>query len=145
MPLTLWATVGLPGCGKTTWAKAKRTEIRDAGGEVVLFSRDDFRAMMDGGFVGTELYERRVTAAINASVRAVLAWGVSVIIHDTNLPQKAQDHWEHLAGVQGAAFNLVDFRGIPLPTCIERDAARPDPVGEKVIRNMSRRYQVWPE
>src|SRR5690606_5077486 len=76
-------TVGLPGSGKSTWAKQWVAEDPARRARV---NRDDLRAMLRGQLVwGDRDLEAQVTVAQRATVAALLADGVSVVVDDTNL------------------------------------------------------------
>jgi predicted kinase len=137
---TLVITRGLPGCGKTTRARAW---VAEDPAHRVRVNRDDCRTMMHGGRLGTEAQERQVTAAEQAAVAAVLTQGWDVIADDTSLPDAAVARWADLAAQCGATLEIWDMRpgqpdGVPLETCIARDAARveDEQVGKDVIREM---------
>lgn len=136
---TLFITRGLPGSGKSTWARQQPGAVR--------VNRDDLRLMMHGGFSGEgylekgEGYlEKQVTAVQRASVAALLKEGVSVICDDTNLRGKVVRELAELALAVGATPELVDFTHVPLEVCIERDAQRQESVGAEVIQRMYDRY-----
>jgi predicted kinase len=129
---TLFITRGLPGSGKSTWARQQQGAVR--------VNRDDLRLMMHGGFTGEGYREKQVTAVQRASVEALLTMGVSVICDDTNLRGKVVRELAELALAAGATPELVDFTHVPIEVCIERDAARPESVGAEVIQRMYDRY-----
>jgi predicted kinase len=128
---TLTITRGLPGSGKTTWAKQQRG---------VRVNRDDLRLMLHGGRMGAGWAEVQVTIAQRAQIDALLRAGVDVICDDTNLRGRVVRELAELGISAGASVKLEDFTGVPVDVCVERDAARPDPVGEEVIRSMYARY-----
>jgi predicted kinase len=129
---TLTLTRGLPGSGKTTWAKQQRGAVR--------VNRDDLRVMLHGGRTGHGWAEVQVTVAQHAQVDALLRAGVNVICDDTNLRSATVRELAELGFAAGASVKLEDFTGVPVDVCIERDAGRPDPVGEEAIRSMHARY-----
>ncbi len=131
---TLTITRGLPGSGKSTWA---RTQTRAA-----RLNRDEFRLMMHGGPVAAGWSERQVTLAQRAAAEALLRAGTDVVCDDTNLRSRVVREFAQLAAACDARFEVRDFTGVPLEVCIARDAARsgPDHVGEQVIRSMYQRY-----
>jgi predicted kinase len=129
---TLTITRGLPGSGKTTWAKAQRDAVR--------VNRDDLRRMLHGGLTGQGWAEVQVTVAQRAAVEALLRADVNVICDDTNLRARIVRELAELGVSCGASVVLEDFTGVPLEVCVARDAARAEPVGEEVIRSMHARY-----
>jgi|KBSSwiStaDraftv2_1062776.scaffolds.fasta_scaffold258128_2 predicted kinase len=131
---TLTITRGLPGSGKTTWAKAQPRSVR--------VNRDELRRMMHGGWTGDSPEEMQVTVAHRAAIEALLRKGIDVICDDTNLRARVVRELAELAEECGASVLLKDFTHVSLETCLERDAARAEGerVGEAVIRRMYERY-----
>jgi predicted kinase len=136
---TLTITRGLPGSGKTTWA---RTYIETEAFRAARVNRDDLRRSLHGGLIGTNWAERQVTLAQHAAVAALLRGGVDVICDDTNLPARMVRELAELARDCDAGFTVRDFTDVPVEVCLERDAARPEAerVGADVIRSMYQRY-----
>lgn len=144
---TLYLTVGLPGSGKSTYAK--RWVALDPSTRFRL-NRDCFRDMGRPGCY-TPGAEIAVTVAIHGAARDLLLTGYDVICDDTNLRPEVVDEWRSLAIDAGADMEVVDFTLVPVDVCIERDAGRPDRgypptrwdgarVGAEVIRGMAGRY-----
>jgi predicted kinase len=131
---TLTITRGLPGSGKTTWA-------RQQGGHVRV-NRDELRRMLHGGPLHTGWAEIQVTLAQRAAVEALLRAGLNVICDDTNLRARVVRDLADLARLVGAGVVVHDFTDVPVDECVTRDALRPEGerVGEEVIREMWRRY-----
>jgi predicted kinase len=131
---TLTITRGLPGSGKTTWARKQRGAVR--------VNRDDLRRMLHGGMVGLGWAEVQVTIAQRSLVEALLRAGLNVICDDTNLQTRYVKELGALAAACGATFVVRDFTDVPVEECVARDAARepPERVGEAAIRAMSKRY-----
>ncbi|MEU4703375.1 AAA family ATPase [Nonomuraea dietziae] len=134
---TLIATRGLQGSGKSTWARAWVAE--DIGGRARV-NKDDLRAMVHDSIHITGVTEQRINTARDAAITSLLRAGLDVVCDDTNLPQRVIRDLATLAAKEGAGFEVRDFTGVPLEVCIERDAARPRPVGEKVIRATHDRF-----
>jgi len=133
--LRVTMTKGLPASGKTTWAM---TQIKRSNGTLKRVSKDDLRAMLDGGkWSGAN--EKFILTARDRLILAALEAGHSVLVDDTNLAEKHRLHIQEL--VRGKAEVVVqDFTDVPLETCLERDRERPNSVGERVIRRMYRDY-----
>jgi predicted kinase len=136
-------TRGLPASGKSTWA---RQWVADDTAHRAEINRDMFRLMMHGGYADAEA---QVTAAHNAAIAALLSRGVSVVCSDTNLPQRVARELARVAARAKASVIVHDLTGVPLETCLARNAARTDkePVPEDRIREMHSRYvagRPWP-
>lgn len=130
MPILL-ITRGLPGSGKTTYAKRL---------PYVRVNRDDIRILLHGGYVGTWEAEQEVSQHQQDAVWSLLQSGLSVVVDDTNLRLKHARAWATMAARAGADFSCVDFLDVPIDVCIARDATREKPVGEDVILGMAARY-----
>ncbi|GAA4248313.1 hypothetical protein GCM10022255_027810 [Dactylosporangium darangshiense] len=135
---SLTITRGLPGSGKTTWAKQQPRLVR--------VNRDDLRRMLHGGLVADPQLrgraEKEVTAAHHAAVEGLLRAGAHVVCDDTNLRGRVVREFAELAAKCGAHFAVRDFTDVPVEECIRRDALRDGDgrVGEDVIRSMYQRY-----
>jgi predicted kinase len=132
-------TKGLPGSGKSTWAKAQVDKYPD---RFKRINKDDLRDMLHAG-KHTKANERMVERARDALIMAALESGYDVIIDDTNL---APRHFEHIRDlVQDIAkVSIQDFTDVPIAECIKRDLKRNRSVGEKVIREMYNRHLLVP-
>jgi predicted kinase len=131
----LLITRGLPGSGKTTFARTLQPRV-------TRVSRDDLRIMLHGRIMLTNWAEAQVTAVQREMVETLLRRGADVIVDDTNLRGKAVREWGKLAERCGAAFEVHDFTDVPLDECIRRDGDRPEGVrvGADAIRQMHDRY-----
>ncbi|MFI6939942.1 AAA family ATPase [Streptomyces sp. NPDC050418] len=134
---TLHVTRGLPGSGKTTWARAWTAENRAVRARV---NRDDLRAMLDSGEHIKGVTEKRVMAVRDATILDLLHRGYDVVCDDTNLPQRVARDLARLANRAGAELQVHDFTHVPLDVCVERDAARERTVGEATIRGLHLRF-----
>jgi predicted kinase len=138
----LWITRGLPASGKSTWAR-KQLATRTLG-EIVRLNRDDLRRMALDPSYRQPVYaaERRISAARDAALGALLGSGCDVIVDDTNLRAKFVRELMAVAAKAGAEVEVVDFLDVPLGECVRRDQER-DPmerVGWQVIHDMHSRY-----
>jgi len=123
-------TRGLPGCGKTTWAKA---QVLDFPSRFRRVSKDDLRAMLDSG-KWSKHNEKFVLQIRDTIIIRTLQEGKHVIVDDTNLHPKHEAHIKEL--VKGMATVEVKHFETTLEECILRDKLRPNSVGEDVIRDM---------
>lgn len=128
-------TKGLPGSGKTTWAK-HAFEVEP---NTVLVCKDDLRAMLFNS-AWTRDREKYVLQVRDFIVSSALANGKNVIVHDTNLAPKHEERLKQLANEAKAKFEIGDFTDVPVEECIKNDLKRFNSVGEKVIRDMYRDF-----
>jgi predicted kinase len=146
----LIATRGLPGSGKSTWARtyAAAEHIR-TGRPVPVFSRDAFRDLIGVNQHGDHHGERAVTAAIEAAVTASLRQGLDVIVDAVHLRSPLLRSWVDLAANLGVQFRVQDFTDVPLDECLRRNALRPArvpgrcdgaAVPEDVIRTLHHKF-----
>lgn len=127
---------GLPGSGKTTWAKAQKNAWR--------VNRDDIRAQYTGVWdYNDRQMENLVTTLQSERIKELLEKDCHVIVDDVNLD------WTHVQLLIRLATSMrsrtvvvqvKEFLHVPVLVCIARDAQRPNPVGEDVIRGMYRKY-----
>jgi predicted kinase len=128
-------TIGIPGSGKSTWAR----QYADEHNGTVIVERDQIREELTGD-IRNHSREGYVSALAEQRTRAALMeWGFNVIVADTNLHRKYRRRWANVADQCGAVYREVVI-DTPLEVCIERDAARDQPVGEQVIRIMHEKF-----
>ena len=134
---TLYMVKGLPGSGKSTWAKAK---VKSASYEQLKrVNKDELRAMLDCGH-SSPLHEKFVLNVRNNIIASALNAGISIIVDDTNLAPKHEETLTALSVKHGAKFEIVDLTHVSLDECIARDKKRANYVGEDVIRKMHKDY-----
>ncbi len=138
---TLVITRGLPGSGKSTWARAW---VQD-GPRRARVNRDDLRENLFGAARGLDFAaEQAVSTAQRSSAEALLRAGWDVVVDDTHLRTKYARAWADLAAGAGAGFEVRDFTDVPVEVCVQRDADREAAggrgVGADVIRDMHRRF-----
>ena len=143
---------GIQGSGKSTWAKdwvAKNPEHR------IRINNDDLRNMLGPYWIPSRedlVSNTKKEIALNA-----MRFGHDIVVDNMNLNPKEVKFWQDLVYshnnhitnpnvVQPAWVQWeyeIEFKDffIPLEECIRRDAARPNPIGEKVIRDTWRKYK----
>lgn len=130
---TLTITRGLPGSGKSTWARAQ------PGWRV---NRDDLRAMVYAGPWphGDRDAEEALTQAQHAAIAGLLKAGIDVTCDDTNLRDEVVADLSRLASRAGALLFVHDLRHVHAEVRVLRDARRPEAerVGAARIRQMAR-------
>jgi len=120
---------GLPGCGKSTYAKSLIGWKR--------VNKDDLRKMIDDD-VWSKSNEKQIKIIEEDIVSFYLRNGFNVVIDDTNFAY--EEYWRSFAKLQNAEFE-VKFFDVPLMECIERDSKRGEKsVGSKVIMKMYNQY-----
>ena len=139
---TLTITRGLPGSGKTTWAKA--WAYNQSAPKPVRVNRDDTRFLLYGEYSGlTYQQENEVTRIQQGQASLLLAGGFDVIIDDTNLSAKTVKGWQKIAQTNNAQFANVDFPMDP-SICKMRVAERVRAGGrfvpDEVVDKMNQRY-----
>jgi predicted kinase len=135
--LTLHYTYGLPGSGKTTFA---RDFIKKSKRPITRVNRDDLRMMLYGSYWGKGVNEDVVTLVQHGIIKDALAREHDVFCDDTNLSPRAQNGLLARAREYKAEFVRHDLSDVPPWTCIENDGKRDRQVGAKVIWDMWERY-----
>lgn len=126
---------GLPGSGKSTWA----AQYLARHPRTARINRDTLREMLHGG-AWSAGNESLIVRARDVLITQALMLGWSVVVDDTNLQDYHLVAIRTLASVFGAGVEIVTM-DTPLEECIRRDALRPQPVGEVVIRQMAERWR----
>lgn len=132
-------TRGLPASGKSTWSKE---QVAKGNGKVKRVNKDDLREMVDGG-IWSRANEQLILDVRNAMIRIWLLDGVeTIIVDDTNFEER---HFECIKNIAESCnpapvVEYKDFLDVSLDECLHRDSLRAKPVGEKVIKDMHRRY-----
>lgn len=135
---TIHLTRGLPASGKTTFA---RQLVEQSGGRVRRVNLDELRAMLDfndGSVRRGPGHEDTVLAVQDQAVLAAVHGGFDVVVDNTHIPARIPNRLKRVVAGR-ARFEVHDFTHVPVEECLRRDAARPRPVGERVIRSMAER------
>lgn len=110
---------GLPASGKSTRA----LELAQRG--YVRVCRDDLRMMLTGTYSGlTQAQEGQVTVAEEATVRAALKAGESVVVDAMHLRPRYVRKWAKVALEYGAEFHILDAPHITIEESVGRNAGR---------------------
>lgn len=137
----LFITRGLPGCGKSTFAKSWVNEHPE---KRVRVNLDMLRETIQPGRTekGKIPAERPLIKARNEMIKSFLKQGLDVIVDDTNLRSRYVRDLRKLTQLVGTEFEVKDMSHISIETCIWNDYSRDDkdPVGEAVIRDMHNRF-----
>lgn len=129
---------GLPGSGKTTFAK----EYIKKHPNTKRINKDDLRAMLDES-VWSPNNESNVLKVQKAIVVECLFNGYDVILDNTHLNPKHEESYRELCEKTDYEFE-VKFFDVPVEECIQRDKQRTKPVGAKVIKDMYFKYLYKP-
>lgn len=126
---------GLPGSGKSTWAKQFVSDNKDW----VRVNRDDLRNMRGTYWIPKQ--EDMITHMEDQCVLAAFRNGLNVVLDSTNLNAN-RNKARYLKYKESFPELTVEYKFIetPIEECIKRDLVRPNSVGEKVIRDMYSKY-----
>jgi predicted kinase len=125
---------GLPGSGKSTWAKQYCLDNPD----FVRINKDDIRILL-GNFPFSNKFENQVLAFQRQVGCTILSLGKSIIVDDTNFAEKHWQYWSEISESMGISVE-IKFFDTPLWECIERDLNREYSVGKSVICSMYNKY-----
>ena len=139
---------GIQGSGKTTWAKQWVLEDSE---HRVRFNNDDIRNMLGKYWVPSR--EGLVKNLKDTFLWSSMSHGFDIVIDTMNLNpkeleyyNKVLDNWNNPKGIVFDSVRPkydIEIKNFftPLEDCIERDSKRPNPIGEKVIRDTYERYK----
>ena len=135
-------TRGIQGSGKSTFAKAWVNEDPE---HRVRINNDDIRNMLGPYWVTSR--EKLVSSIKKNMAEEAINRGYDIVVDNMNLNAKEILFWKDMiktANMDPDGYQYeIEFKDffIPLEECIRRDAARPNPIGEKVIRETWKRYK----
>lgn len=141
-------TRGIPGSGKSTWAKAWVAEDPE---HRIRLNWDDMRNMLGPYWVPSRepINKAMLWDAVNTAAYCTTPY--DIVIDNMNLNPKGWEEVEnwintynessHACGIN--AQYVLEFKDFftPVEECIRRDAMRPNPIGEKTIRDIWKRYR----
>lgn len=130
---TLIVLIGLPGCGKSTYAAKKK----EAG--LIVISPDEIREELTGD-MSDQSRNREVFSLAHKRTKEALRHGGSVVFDATNLTRRARnDLLSCIPDRHNTYVEYVLFR-IPLEECLKRNRQRTRHVPEDVIRRMNNSF-----
>lgn len=135
-------TRGIQGSGKSTWA---RQWVEEDPEHRVRINNDDIRNMLGKYWVTSR--ENLVSSIKKNMAEEAINRGYNIVVDNMNLNPKEILFWKDMvkmANMDPDGYKYeIEFKDffIPLEECIRRDAMRPNPIGEKVIRETWKRYK----
>lgn len=143
MTQTIWLSIGIPGCGKTTHALNLLTASPNRWKRI---NRDDLRLMLTGKMYepGNREKENLVTKCAESLLLDALNSGYDVLLDNTHLDARSRASIHMLAKQRGDVNVVEQVFPVPLEIVLQRNNQR-DPervVPEDVIRDMAKRYHV---
>lgn len=138
---------GIPGSGKSTWAKkwVKEDPIHR-----VRWNNDDCRKMCGPYWIPER--EEFISEIREKFLNEAMREHKNIVIDDMNLSQKTINYYDDLV----EDFNTFGTRkkenmytieyklfNTPVEECIRRDALRPNPIGEKTIKEIYKKYSYY--
>ena len=134
---------GIQGSGKSTYAKKWAMEDPE---HRVRLNYDDLRNMMGTYWVPSR--EHMLKGMEKLFLSEAMTKGYDIIIDNMNLNPKTIKVYEDLVNAWNKAYNnKYEFERIlfdtPVEECIRRDKARPNPIGEVVIKRTWNTYRNY--
>ena len=139
---------GIQGSGKSTFAKQWCHEDPE---HRVRFNNDDIRNMLGDYWIPSR--EEIVVELKKKFLLSSMERGYDIIIDNMNLNPKEVQFYENLIRDWNNLKNIptnhtkvnyeIEFKNFftPVEECIRRDSMRPNPIGEKVIKDTWKRYK----
>jgi predicted kinase len=129
--------IGVPGSGKSTWAK----DFVKSHDNWTRVSRDDFRDMLKNSGVVENKVENIINELVDATIEQSLLKKMNVIVDNTNLKEKyiqtIIEKFKYSADIEYQVFD------VSLDKAIERDRNRTEKtVGKHIISKMYKDYKV---
>ena len=137
-------TLGIPGCGKSTWA----IEFASRDPYMTIVERDNLRAQFHTttgklwDYKMTKAKEEAITIQQEDLIRDALADGESVIVSDTNLNEGTRNRMWDIAADFGLQVQFKTF-DVPLHQAMKWNRNRPDHVPEAVLIRMERKMREY--
>ena len=135
-------TRGIQGSGKSTWA---RQWVEEDPENRVRINNDDIRNMLGKYWVLSR--ESLVSNIKEDLVKNAMNRGYDIVVDNMNLNPKEILFWKRIVDENNKDVDSykyeIEYKDffISVEECIRRDAMRPNPIGEKVIRETWKRYK----
>ena len=137
--------LGISGSGKTYWSKQWAEEDPE---HRIRLNYDDIRCMF-GKYWVPDRREQLVKDTFMYALRQAMYMGYDIVIDNmSNLNPKHQKEYIDLVNENNSYEESpkyeIEFKWFdtPIETCISRDAARENPIGEKVIKQQWSKYRT---
>lgn len=137
---------GIPASGKSTWA---RKWVAEDPTHRVRLNWDDMRNMMGPYWVPERENTNVLKELRQCFLRHMMERDWDIVCDNMNLNPKEIEFYKDAVD----AFNknghsyTIEFKDFftPVEVCIERDSKRENPIGEKVIRDLWKKYKqdIW--
>lgn len=138
---------GIPGSGKSTWAKKW---VEEDPIHRVRWNNDDCRKMCWPYWIPER--ETFIRIIKESFLNAAMMAPKDIIIDDMNLNPSTIEFYETLvknhnkvAPTIGQEPYTIEYKlfNTPVEECIRRDALRPNPIGEKTIKEIHKKYSYY--
>lgn len=130
----VYILVGVPGSGKSTWAKKMLLQNSNA----IRINRDDYRLMLRNQVKVEPKMETLINKLIDDAILHALSMRCDVIIDNTNLKADLLDHYKDLVKYSAdVEFIVLD---ISLKKALEQNKLRVNPVDENYLKE---KYHDW--
>ena len=136
-------TRGIPGSGKSTWAKSW---VNEDPTHRIRFNWDDIRNMM-GPYWIIERENTGVLKSLRESfLNKMMNEGWNIVIDNMNLNPKEYEYYNNIINHHNKINNIkyeLEFKDffISVDECIRRDSLRNNPIGEKTIKELYSKYR----
>lgn len=134
---------GIQGSGKSTWAKAWVLEDPE---HRVRVNNDSIGEMLGEPYNTKGLYQRIKTIRKNI-IKDSLYEGLDIVVDNMNLSDTSVNEVKSIVEEfnknTGSNYTIEfkNFLDVPLNVCLERNANRPNPVEESVVRQTYKTYR----
>lgn len=128
---------GLPGSGKSTWAKQY---VAEKPTERIRINKDDIRRML--GIYWIPEREGLVQSIVDNTIKEAMKQGYEIVVDNMNLNVDEVRNIGRIIAGQDYTPEFKTFFDVPLEECIRRDSLREQPIGEVLIRRMHEKYKT---